>query len=263
MALLGPRLARRGRPPRRPRRRPLLERYEVPVPGLPAALDGLVVAHFSDVHVQRLARPRHLDRAVEAVNALDPDLTFLTGDYVCWHRGAIPRLARSLAALRTRTRPFATLGNHDHWCDGPGIRAALERVGIHVLQNEHATVELRGASLSIVGVDDARTRRHDPVRSFAGAPDLPTIALTHDPTAADAIAPFGPMLILAGHTHGGQVKIPKLTAGVLARLGHRYTEGLYALSARTTLFVSRGMGAALPVRVNAPPELAVLVLRRP
>jgi len=177
----------------------------VPIAGLPPALDGLTVGHVSDVHVQRMVRPRHLDRAVELLNDLAPDLVFLTGDYVCFHPGAIPRLHASLARLRVRTAPVAVLGNHDHWCDGPGIRRVLEDLGVRVLQNEHAWLEVRGTRLPVVGVDDARTRRADPARAFAGleAGARPVIALTHDPRAATAIAAHRPSLILAGHTHGG------------------------------------------------------------
>ena len=97
---------------------------EVAVAGLPPALDGLRVAHLSDIHVQRMLHPHHLDRAVEAVEAQAPDLVMLTGDYVCFHRGAIPRLARSLSGLPAGVPRLAVLGNHDHWCDGPAIRSA-------------------------------------------------------------------------------------------------------------------------------------------
>src|SRR5262245_37916995 len=137
---------RRLRPP------PAISRHEVPIPGLPESLDGATIAHLSDVHVQRMVRPRHLDRAVELINELQPDLTFLTGDYVCFHPGAIPRLALSLSRLEVPTAPVAVLGNHDHWCDGPAIRRVLEDIGIVVLQNERTVAKPRGESLTIVGV---------------------------------------------------------------------------------------------------------------
>ena len=232
--------------PRRPRRAPgpAVSRHTVVVPGLPRRLAGLTVAHLSDFHVQRMVRPRHLDRAVELVNRERPELCFFTGDYVCFHPGAIPRLGRSLAALALPVAPVATLGNHDHWCDGPAIRRTLEAVGVRVLQNEHAVIEVRGERLCVVGVDDSRTGHHDPVRAFAGAPRLPTFALTHDPRAADLIRPHGPLLLLAGHTHGGQVKWGdgRITRRVAARYGQRYLEGL------------------LPVRFRTPPEVAILTL---
>lgn len=233
------------------------------MPGLPAKLDGLTIGHLSDVHVQRMVRPRHLDRAVDLLNELAPDLVFLTGDYVCFHPGAIPRLALSLSRLVTREAPVAVLGNHDYWCDGPAIRQVLEGIGIEVLQNEHTVVRARGEELLVVGVDDARTGRDDTARAFfdVRASGLPTIALTHDPRAAGEIAFFEPALILAGHTHGGQINLGRFTERVAASMGHRHIEGFYELGDRTRLFVNRGLGASLPLRVNAPPEVALLVLR--
>jgi len=253
-------------PPRRRRRillPPQVSRHEVPIPGLPPHLDGVTIGHLSDVHVQRMVRPRHLDRAVDLLNELAPDLTFLTGDYVCFHPGAIPRLANSLSRLRVPTRPVAVLGNHDHWCDGPAIRRVLEDLGIAVLQNEHTHVEVRGETLLVVGVDDGRTRRADPVRAFSRAPPSPhpVLALTHDPRTAPAMEPFGPALILAGHTHGGQINLGRLTHRMAARMGHHHLEGFFELGERCRLFVNRGLGASLPLRVNAPPEVALLVLR--
>ncbi len=253
------------RPQRRRRVRlpPRTSVHEVPIAGLPGHLDGIRIGHLSDVHVQRMVRPRHLDRAVELLNDLAPDLTFLTGDYVCFHPGAIPRLAASLARLEVPTQPVAVLGNHDHWCDGPGIRSVLEDIGIAVLQNEHTHVNVRGEELLVVGVDDARTRRDDATRAFGNAPKSPhpVIALTHDPRAAEDVAAHGPALILAGHTHGGQIKLGKLTHRVAARMGHHHLEGFFDVGERSRLFVNRGLGASVPLRVNAPPEVAVLVLR--
>ena len=248
---------------RRVRLPPKVSRHEVPIAGLPPRLDGMTIGHLSDVHVQRMVRPRHLDRAVDLINELAPDLTFLTGDYVCFHPGAIPRLANSLARLQVPHRPVAVLGNHDHWCDGPAIRRVLEDIGVAVLQNEHTHVEVRGERLLVVGVDDGRTRRADPVRAFAEAPPSPhpVLALTHDPRTAQEMAPFGPALILAGHTHGGQINVGRLTHRMAARMGHHHLEGFFELGERSRLFVNRGLGASLPLRVNAPPEVALLVLR--
>ncbi len=249
---------------RRVRLPPRVSRHEVPIEGLPGHLDGLTIGHLSDVHVQRMVRPRHLDRAVELLNELAPDLTFLTGDYVCFHPGAIPRLALSLARLEVPHPAVAVLGNHDHWCDGPGIRRVLEDIGITVLQNEHTHVTARGEQLLVVGVDDARTHRADAAKAFGSAPASrhPVIALTHDPRAAVDVAAFDPALILAGHTHGGQINLGRLTHRMAARMGHHHLEGFFEVGARSRLFVNRGLGASLPLRVNAPPEVALLVLRR-
>lgn len=258
---IAPLLARRQT--RRPRRRPESNVHEIPIRRLPAELDGLRIAHVTDVHVQRMVRPRHLDRAVEWINDTRPDLLCLTGDYVCFHRGAIPRLHASLGRLRAEVQAVAVLGNHDHWCDAAGIRHVLEDLGIRVLQNEHTHVEVRGGRLAVVGVDDASTGNADPARAFAGLEDsgAPVIALTHDPRAAEPIAAHGAELILAGHTHGGQIVVGNLTHRIAARLGHFHLDGFYEVGEQARLFVNRGLGASLPVRVNAPPEVAKLILR--
>lgn len=258
-----PRPHLRDRRARLRRLRPLVSRHEVPIPGLPSSLDGLTIGHLSDVHVQRLLPPRHLDRAVDLLNEIQPDLTFLTGDYVCFHPGAIPRLSASLARLEVPEPPVAVLGNHDHWCDGPGIRRELEGVGITVLQNEHTTVEARGENLVVVGVDDASTGRHDVEKAFApiGESRLPILALTHDPRAATEMVPWSPALILAGHTHGGQINLGPVTRRVAARMGQHHLQGFFQVGDQTRLFVNRGLGHSMPLRVNAPPEVAVIVLR--
>lgn len=248
---------------RRRRIRPLVSRHEVPIPGLPSSLDGLTIGHLSDVHVQRLLAPRHLDRAVDLLNELQPDLTFLTGDYVCFHQGAIPRLSASLSRLEVAQPPVAVLGNHDHWCDGPAIRRELESVGITVLQNEHTEVEARGESLVVVGVDDASTGRDDVEKAFTavGESRLPIVALTHDPRAAAKMAAWAPSLILAGHTHGGQINLGSVTRRVAARMGQHHLQGFFQVGEHTRLFVNRGLGHSMPLRVNAPREVAVIVLR--
>lgn len=254
------RAAAARRPVRPVRRPPILSRWEVPVAGLPARLDGIAIGHITDVHVQRMVRPRHLDRAIEMLNEQAPDLVCLTGDYVCFHPGAIPRLALSLERLEAK-QVVAVLGNHDHWCNAPGIRWVLEQLDIRVLQNEHTFVEVRGERLLVVGVDDAATGHDDPERAFGAAPPSePTLVLTHDPRVAERLTPWSPALVLAGHTHGGQVKLGRLTERVAARLGHRHIEGFYELGP-TLLYVNRGLGASVPLRVGAPPEVALLVLR--
>lgn len=258
-----PRPHLRDRRARLRRLRPLISRHEVPIPGLPSFLDGLTIGHLSDVHVQRLLPPRHLDRAVDLLNEIQPDLTFLTGDYVCFHQGAIPRLSASLARLEVPQAPVAVLGNHDHWCDGPAIRRELEGVGITVLQNEHTKVEARGENLVVVGVDDASTGRHDVEKAFApiGESRLPILALTHDPRAATEMVPWSPALILAGHTHGGQINLGPVTRRLAARMGQHHLQGFFQVGDQTRLFVNRGLGHSMPLRVNAPPEVAVIVLR--
>ncbi len=248
-------------PPRttpRRRRRPTVRRVEVPVVGLDPRLSGLTIAHLSDIHVSALSRPRLLERALDLVSAERAELALLTGDYVCLSLRSLPRFA---AALRRLAVPaLATLGNHDHNAGAAEVSATLLAAGIRVLRNEHATVRLRGAELHVVGVDDGATHHADPDRAFRAVPAAGLrIALTHDPRQTDRVAAHRPHLILAGHTHGGQVDVPGVTRRIMRRRGFHYLGGEYeVLGAR--VYVNRGLGASLPLRVRVPSEIAFLTL---
>ncbi|MHB8419485.1 MAG: metallophosphoesterase [Myxococcales bacterium] len=237
----------------------MIRQVEVGVHGLDPRLDGVRLAHLSDVHVSALARPRLLWRAVERIGQSGAELVLLTGDYVCASLRALPRLTEALAKLGLPA--VATLGNHDHWAGAREVTAALFEAGIRVLQNQHLTLELRGAPLHVIGVDDGTTRHADAERAFHGVPKIGLrVALTHDPRQADRLAPRGAQLILAGHTHGGQIDVPGVTRRIMRRRGFHYLGGEYRVGS-SLLYVSRGLGATIPVRLRAPSEVAVLTLR--
>jgi uncharacterized protein len=238
---------------------PALLEHEVVSPRIHSSLSGLRIGQLSDIHVRTGVRPRRLEMAVEMLNALKPDLVVLTGDYVCMSARPLPHLT---AALRHLQAPaYATLGNHDHWCDARKVRLALERAGIDVLTNEHRAVRTRGGLLHLVGVDDAITRHHDPEAAFAGVPESATrVVLSHDPASADFLHRYGPALILSGHTHGGQVFFKRLTPFLSAKVGIKYLSGFFHIHG-SVLYVNRGLGATLPLRFRAPMEVAHLTLR--
>ena len=236
----------------------MVRRFEVAVAGLDPRLAGLTIAHLSDIHVSALARPRALERALELVAAEHVELALLTGDYVCLSLRSLPRFA---AALRRLAVPaLATLGNHDHRAGAAEVSATLIAAGIRVLRNEHATVRLRGAELHVIGVDDGATRHADPDRAFRSVPGGGLrIALTHDPRQTDRVAAHRPHLILAGHTHGGQVDVPGVTHRIMRRRGFHYLAGEYQVGA-SRVYVNRGLGASLPLRVRVPSEIALFTL---
>ncbi len=242
------------------RQGPKVLHHEVPVPGLDPAHDGVRVAHLTDLHVGMLTPTRKILAALTAVEIAKPDLVVMTGDFVCYSPRFVDKLREVVRGIRAPV--VNVLGNHDYWTDGDGVRLALERNGYAVLRNQNTTLTLRNAPFSIVGIDDAITRHSDVEKAYAGVrPQGSRLTLTHAPSMADRAALYGRGLILAGHTHGGHVNIPKITAGIAARMGSRYLAGFYGVGG-SLLYVNRGIGSSsVPIRAGAPAEVAILTLR--
>jgi hypothetical protein len=253
---------------RRRRRRlptpPALVEKELFIEGLDPRHDGLRIAHLTDIHCGRMTPESHVRAAIELARSSKPDLVMMTGDYVCWRKSEVDVARRQLAGLEPE-RVFATLGNHDYYAGGDQVAAALAVNGYTVLRNQTRRIELRGAPVYVVGVDDPVTGRHDLDRAFDGAGgDGTRITLCHCPEQLDAIAERGSQLMLAGHTHGGQVNVRNLFDRLARTIGKRYfAAGIYRRE-RTTLHLSSGVGFS-GVRVRVGPgtrsEVAVLVLK--
>ena len=243
-------------------RGPRLAEHDLVVPGLDPAHEGIKVAHLTDLHVGMLTPDRKILRAIAMAEAQRPDLVLLTGDYVCYSPKFVGRLAELTRGISAPC--YAVLGNHDYWTDGEGVKRALERNGYGVLRNGHSEITLRHAPLSVVGIDDAVTHHADPERAFSGVRKQGSrIVLTHVPGVADRAATYGQSLILAGHTHGGHVVIPRLTARIAQRLGNRYLAGFYRIG-ESLLYVNCGIGSSsIPIRAGAPSEVALFTLRAP
>lgn len=252
-------LRRRAAKPRNSRRSPSLSLHDVHSVRIHTGLDGVRIGQLSDIHVRGGVKPRRLELAVEMMNALQPDFVVLTGDYVSVT--AHPCKALTSALRKLRPPAYATLGNHDHWAGAQKVRAALWNANIDVLTNEHRALDVNGAKLHLVGIDDSVTKHADPEKAFAGIPEGATrVVLSHDPKSADFLCRYNPALILSGHTHGGQVMIKKLTPAIADRIGIKYLSGFFEVNG-AVLFVNRGLGASLPVRFRAPMEVACLTLR--
>jgi predicted MPP superfamily phosphohydrolase len=243
-----------------------VRRLEVPLERWPATLDGLRVAVVSDLH----AGAPHVDerkvaRIVAKVNAEKPDLVALLGDYADpTVPGGQPvgpdAVARQLGGLRARLGVFAVLGNHDWVHHGRRVGAALRSAGIEVLENDAVAVQDAGEVLWVAGLADASERR-----AFARAtlamvpPGKPLIALTHEPDLFVQLR-HRAALTLAGHTHGAQLNVPLLRRKV-APTNRGYIAG-EVREYGGYMYVSRGVGTTnFPVRLAAPPEIAVLTLR--
>jgi len=234
--------------------------HQVRIPGLDTAHDGLRIAHVTDLHVGMLTPHKRIRRALELAQAEKPDLLLLTSDFVCYSPKFVGALAEIMQGVHTPA--YAVLGNHDHWTDAPGVTRALEQNGVEVLKNAHTVLNLRHAPLELVGIDDAVTRNSDVKRAFAGTrAHRSRIVLTHVPSLADRAADYGAALALAGHTHGGHVHIPHVTAHLFKRLGAPYLKGFYDVG-DVRLYVNCGVGASsVPIRAGAPSEVAVFTLR--
>ena len=210
------------------------------------------VAHLTDLHVGRMTPERQLMEAVEATEALAPDLVALTGDFVCHSLRYLPLLQRVVASFSAPV--VAVLGNHDHHCGASAVRGALEQGGARVLDNAWTCLEIRGEHLQVVGLDDAYTGHADVERAVRGLrPDRATLGLSHIGEEADRLWAHGVPLVLSGHTHGGQLSLandPRLTPAALA--GHRYIHGLYGdRRGAGAVYVGAGIGAAvIPWRVG-------------
>ncbi|MFL5321940.1 MAG: metallophosphoesterase [Myxococcaceae bacterium] len=226
---------------------------------IPPSLDGIRIGHLSDIHVRTGVRHHRLHLAVEMMNSLRPDFVVLTGDYVCLSPRPLPELT---AALKKLNMPaYATLGNHDHWSDADQVRAALRAAGVDVLTNEHRVLRFGHQDLHLVGVDDSVTKHDDPQAAFEGVPANATkLVLSHDPKSADKLHAYNPALIFSGHTHGGQVFVKRLTPFVSRKIGIKYLAGFFEVNG-ALVYVTRGLGAGIPVRFRAPHEIACLTLR--
>jgi uncharacterized protein len=241
-------------------------RHELVIQDLDPAHDGLVITHLSDVHVGAMTPHKRVRRAIELSNAENPDLVLLTGDYVCRSKRWISTMGEQLRGLEARSAVLATLGNHDYWCGAEEVAKALGHNGYDVLRNQNTTMSVRGAPLTLVGIDDAVTDHHDYAKAYSGARSTRTrLCLTHCPETGPEAAERGSQLIVAGHTHGGHIHHRTVTPWLFKKLLSRnYLSGWYDMGTGSRLYVNRGIGAsAFSPRVGegAKSEVAVFVLR--
>jgi uncharacterized protein len=231
---------------------------EIPVSGLPPALDGLRVGLITDIHHSASVPATDVTRAVDLLRAATPDLIVLGGDYVTYgNRTYVEPVAELLAPLAGAPHgSFAVLGNHDDDRDMP---AALARQHFTVLKDQHTRLTVRGEDLDIIGIRYWTRSIPHLTQVFQGVgPNA--ILLAHDPRRLTQAAQLDVPLVLSGHTHGGQVVLPGL--GTFTRKDFPILGGFTRLT-NTSLFVSRGVGTVyVPVRINCPPDVAVLTLRR-
>jgi uncharacterized protein len=261
---------------------------EVPITDLPPTLDGLRIVHLSDIHIGAFLPRAALRRAIDLINAVQPDLVVLTGDLITTEHDPLEDAIAELSRLRVPLGIWACHGNHERWA---GVEAQTEalfaRDGMHVLRQQCVELSWFGGRFNLIGVDDQRERARpgEPscmLRSIEGLVrrDMPNILLSHNPDTFPRAAALGIELSLAGHTHGGQIRL---------KLGNRqwspasfitpFAVGLYRLPFGPTahpareetaarprksafLYVNPGLGTlGLPLRLGMPPEITALTLR--
>jgi hypothetical protein len=262
-------VARSGADPFRPDRRLRwrdhfsLSEHVLHMPHMHGEHEGLRVAQLSDIHVGQATSSLRIRRAVEAVNAEAPDLVFLTGDYVTHSPKPLPRVRELLAGLKGPV--FVVLGNHDHWVNAPYLREGFERLGYTVLQNEHRVVNVRGAPVTVLGIDDGLTGRDDVEATFRGAPESGTrLVLAHTPPTVDKLPADAGLVQFSGHTHGGQFIVRGITEAIFRRAGQPYIRGHYRVNGNH-LYVNNGLGFGFGgpyLRRGSEPEVAFFTLRK-
>lgn len=258
LTIAADRLTRGGLTRRHRAQRVETREIELRLPRWPAQFDGLRIAHVSDFHVGHLMTAERAIEVVESVRSLSPDLVVCTGDVVDLHLDC--GVEGVLAALGGIGSPFGSLlvlGNHDHLDDGRRLARLARAAGVQTLVDQATTL---AGGLRVGGVDWGSSIRDCSGRvgrvwRAAGGIDL---LLSHNPKSFAAAARLGVPLTLAGHTHGGQVNLRRRGDEVSFR--RRLRAGLYRRD-DSILFVTVGLGAWFPLRVNTPPEVVVLTAR--
>jgi len=230
-------------------------RLTLAVSGLPPALAGLRIGLMTDLHRSEWVSHEDVTHAVDRLMATDPDVIVLGGDYVTWgERQFIEPAAEALSRLEAPHGVFAVLGNHD---DDREVSSALTRRHIEVLRDVRTQRRIKDTTVDFVGIR-FWTRRPAEIAAAARGAGPTTILLAHDPRRINEAAALNMPLVLSGHTHGGQVVLPIIGA-VAARKFPIVAGTLRRFD--TTMYVSRGVGTVyVPVRINCPPEVAILTL---
>ena len=235
----------------------------VKIADLPAELEGYRIAQLSDLHVGSFDPKARALEWVALSNGLAPDLAVVTGDLVTSGSGFYKDVAEALAELRATDGVLVSMGNHDQSHNDELTRLIAER-GPLVLRNATHVVRRGGAELIIAGLDGRVAPLADVARvihSFVGS--APVVLLAHYPWVFEPAVAAGIDLVLAGHTHGGQLGVPFLSQRFnLARLTGQRSRGL-VLSGKTAMYVNAGLGTTgPPMRLAVPPEIALITLRR-
>lgn len=259
-----------------------LLKVNVNLKNLPSAFHGMRIGQITDIHAGPLVPRELIKKGVDLIMSKQPDMIVLTGDFVSgatkilwttyggFKQKHFDYCMKELGRLKAPMGVFAVLGNHDFW-SGPAVTAkivsGLQGIGVRVLQNECKLIKKEEQNLYLLGVDDYWEDSYSLTKALHGIPeDVCRILLSHNPDINQDIEFLKARidLIISGHTHGGQIVVPFFGAPYLpSPFGQKYRAGLVKDGERKT-YVSRGLGLFfVPVRLNCPPDVSLLILSRP
>jgi len=241
--------------------------FDLPMPGLPQDLDGLRVLQISDIHLSIFLSDAELARVIDAAAELRPHLAVITGDLISTFGDPLDACIRQLARVKADAGVFGCLGNHERYARAENYAAdAAGRVGIDFLRSRNRQLRFGNSVLNLAGVDyQARSEKKAYLRGAERliVPGAFNVLLSHNPDVFPVAAHQGYNLLLAGHTHGGQVTVEILDQSINpARFFTPFVYGTYRIGAATA-YVTRGIGTiGIPARIGAPPEITVMRFRK-
>ncbi len=242
---------------------------ELPMAGVEGALSGLRIAQITDLHIGPMMRAPKLRGYVDRINRLEPDLIVITGDIFDFDPQYIEEGCTELARLRAKRGVFAVLGNHDVYTGTERVVEGIrEHTDIRVLRDEWVEIDVDGTPICLAGIEDpgegwrAKESEHPALDVLAPKipSHLPRVLLAHRPSYFAHASRAGFQVVLAGHTHGGQLRFPFAKNFNVSRVIAHHTSGRFDMDG-STLYVSQGLGVAgLPVRLNCPREISLIRL---
>jgi len=240
-------------------------RWDVPLPRLPGDLDGVRIALLSDIHISRRLPDDYLERTMRRLSELGAEAIMFTGDLAGGPLDPLPEYLDLLAEAQAPRGKYAILGNHDFFENRSGpVTEFLREAGWQVLRNQNAPLPGTKGRIRIAGVDDPVTEHEDLDQALAEVPEEAVcVLLSHTPDLIEPAAAAGVDLMLAGHTHGGQIVLPFIGPPVVpSKYGAKYAWGLFDYQG-TRMAVTRGVGMIAPrIRFRCRPEIVQLTLRR-
>ena len=239
----------------------MVNTYRIPVSNLPSAFEGFTILQLTDLHYGYLMPETVIRQVIRKANKLNKDLIVCTGDYVSGV-DQIDKAWEMLSELRAPYGVYSVLGNHDHWGDFDRSMYWMEQTG-QDLRHKSVPINKDNQRLWLGGAGDLYEDEIGIDKAFAGVPPQECkVALAHNPDSADTEFSTRVDLMISGHTHGGQVKLPFIGTPILPVNNPLYASGLIK-TPKTSLYISRGIGCAiLPIRFNCPPEISILQLTR-